>query len=72
MQFFIITRQGEGIVLFFFFFEGIKLMGVWASGGMRQDGGREQGNSNTELGVTSNMGLLEERAREQCQRSLLF
>lgn len=47
-------------------------MGVWASGGMRQDGGREQGNSNTELGVTSNMGLLEERVREQCQRSLLF
>lgn len=54
-------------MLVFFIFEGIKLTGVRASSGMRQDRGREQANSNTECSVTSNMGLLEERAREQYQ-----
>lgn len=59
-------------MLVFSIFEGIKLTGVRASGEMRQDRGREQANSNTECSVTSNVGLLEERAREQYQCSLLF
>lgn len=48
VQFFVITRQGEGTMLFFFFIavEGIKLKCVCMRGGVRQGRGREQANSN--------------------------
>lgn len=72
VQFFIIIGQGKGIMLFFYFFEGIKLTAICVSSGMRQDRGREQANSNAELSVKSNAGVLEEKPREQCQCSLLF
>lgn len=59
-------------MLVFYFFDGIKLTGIFVSGGMRQDRGREQANSNTDIGVKSNAGLLEGKPREQCPCSLLF
>jgi len=59
-------------MLFFFFFEGFKLSRVCVSGAVRQDRGREQANSNTELSITSNVGLLEDVARARRQGTLLF
>lgn len=59
-------------MLAFSIFEGIKLTGVRAGSGMRQDREREQASSNRECNVTSSMGPLEERAREQYQCSLIF